>query len=203
MAELHYFSFYAPDWLSSPSILAMLPEQEGAFIRLLATAWGNGDAEPSLPDDNRALASMSRLGAKWKKLGPAIRAQFTERDGKLYNAKLSEVWHKGQKAHALAVTRGKNGAAKRWKDYGRTIDQPLDEPIAGTVDSEWQSDPEGTLVAPTEPTSSPPAKALALEAPRPPEPRLMADNGTTAEPSTIGEVIADFQQRFPRHRRPA
>lgn len=200
MAELHYFSFYAPDWLSSPAVSAMLPEQEGGFIRLLAIAWGNGDAEPSLPADNAALAILSRLGSRWKKLGPAIRAQFTERGGRLYNAKLSEVWREGQKRHADAVKRGKNGAAKRWKNYGRTIDQPLDEPIAGNVDSEWQSDPKGTLVGPTDPTSSPSPSPLGAEAPRSGEHRQMDETGTRGKPENLRALLAVHAPNLNRRR---
>jgi uncharacterized protein YdaU (DUF1376 family) len=193
MAELHYFSFYAPDWLSSPSVNGMLPEQEGAFIRLLATAWGNGDAEPSLPADDATLASQSRLGSRWKKLGPAIRKQFTLRDGRLYNAKLSEVWREGQKRHADAVARGKRGAAKRWRDYGRSIDQPIDEPvdgaIAGNVDSGWQSDPKETLEAPTEPSSSLSPSPLGAVAPRSGERRQMDETGTRGKPENLRALL--------------
>lgn len=116
-AELFWFPFFAADWLSSPAIGRMLPEQEGAYIRLLSFAWGAGDVEPSLPDDADELAAMSRLGKRWGKLGVLVRAQFSEKDGKLYNKKLSGVWREQQHKHATASAKasagGRASAAKR------------------------------------------------------------------------------------------
>lgn len=108
MADLHWFPFFAKDWLSSAAVSRMLPEQEGAYIRLLAIMWvASGDTEPHLPNDDAALAQMSRLGKRWKKLGQLIRAQFVERDGLLYNEVLSEVWQEQQGRHAKAVDRAR------------------------------------------------------------------------------------------------
>lgn len=113
MAELHWFPVFVADWLTSDEITLMLPEQEGAFFRLLLRAWGKGVAEPSIPSDDASLATLSRLGKRWGKLGPLIRAQFEERDGRLYNAKLSEVWNEQQTKHGQAVVRGQNSAKAR------------------------------------------------------------------------------------------
>lgn len=116
MADLHWFPVFVADWLTSDAITLMLPEQEGAFFRLLLRAWGKGASEPSLPADDASLAILSRLGNRWKKLGALVRAQFEERDGKLYNAKLSEVWLEQQTKHERAVARGgKGGKAKAAK----------------------------------------------------------------------------------------
>jgi Uncharacterized protein conserved in bacteria len=109
VAELTWFPLYVLDWTTSPAIAAMLPEQEGAFFRLLVVAWGDGDVEPSLPANAVSLAQLSRLGARWKKLGALVRAQFEERDGRLYNAKLSKVWGEQTEKHAKAVTRALAG----------------------------------------------------------------------------------------------
>lgn len=54
-----YFPLYANDWLSSPAIALMTPEQEGAYVRLLCYAWA--DSGCSIPDDFEALKSLSRL----------------------------------------------------------------------------------------------------------------------------------------------
>lgn len=105
VAELHWFPFYALEWLASSAIGMMLPEQRGAYIQLLAFAWTDGDAEPSVLNDPATLAQQSGLGARWKKLGPLVLAQFEARDGRLYNAKLSEVWTAQQDKHAKAVAK--------------------------------------------------------------------------------------------------
>lgn len=117
MANLPWFPTFANEWLSSPAISMMLPEQEGAFIRLLCLSWGKGDVEPSLPSDAATLAQMSRLGARWKKLGPLILDQFEVRNGRLVHAKLVTTWWQQQEKHAVTVRKasagGKAKAAKQ------------------------------------------------------------------------------------------
>jgi uncharacterized protein YdaU (DUF1376 family) len=116
-ASLHWFPFDVAEWLSSPAVSMMLPEQEGAYLRLLLASWGKGDVEPSLPTDQAQLAQLSRLGARWRKLGHLVIEQFEERNGRLVNAKLAAVWWAQQEKHAIAVKKasagGKAKAAKR------------------------------------------------------------------------------------------
>lgn len=119
MAELPWFPMYARDWLSGEGTSMMLPEQEGAFIRLLCVAWGDGSAEPSLPTDDKALAQITRLGARWKRLGGLVRAQFIERDERLYNPKLSGVWsEQRERSQRLAENGRKGGRAKAGLEPG-------------------------------------------------------------------------------------
>lgn len=211
-AELHWFPMLTDKWLSSPAISRMLPEQEGAYLRLLIVAWGDGGQEPSLPADAGELAVASRLGSRWRKLGPLVREQFKERDGRLFNTKLSKVWREQQQKHAVAVVKGGKGGKKKAENAklrassatspssGQVAEYPhnhLAEPLA-TENS------EGTLVGPTDPTSSPPATALALEAPRTPEPREMDESGTSSAPTTLGAELEKFAQNIiPMHRKRA
>jgi len=111
--SLHWFPVFVADWLTSDAITLMLPEQEGAFFRLLLRAWGKGVDEPALPDDDKVLAVLSRLGKRWAKLGPLVKEQFEAREGRLFNAKLSEVWDAQQSSHRQAVERGKLGGRTR------------------------------------------------------------------------------------------
>jgi uncharacterized protein YdaU (DUF1376 family) len=120
MAELHWFPLYFEDWLTSRSITAMLPEQEGAYIRLLMVAWGDGSHEPWLEANDAKLAAWSRLGSRWRKLGSAIVAEFTERDGKLYNERLSAIWQEQQEKHASAVVKAKKAVATREDEQEET-----------------------------------------------------------------------------------
>lgn len=113
LSDLKWFPVYIADWLSSSAVSSMLPEQEGAFFRLLLIAWGNGDKEPSLPIDDESLARTSRLGRRWAKLGAVVRSQFIERDGRLYNVKLSAVWEEQQAKHAAAVKKARHAANAR------------------------------------------------------------------------------------------
>ncbi len=113
MANMPWFPFFWKDWLASSAHAAMLPEQRGAYIDLLARAWDNDDEAPSLPADDASLASLSGLGKRWKKLGALVRAQFEERNGRLYNAKLTDVWNEQRARYEKAVERGKTGAKAR------------------------------------------------------------------------------------------
>lgn len=85
------FSFYANDWLGSLNVAMMTPEEEGAYIRLLCYAWGDPDC--SLPDDDNALASLSRLGERWfNGRSTNVRKCFEphpEKPGRIYNKRLS------------------------------------------------------------------------------------------------------------------
>lgn len=143
MADLHWFPQYAERWLSSKAINQMLPEQEGAYFRLLNIMWlGAKAGEPSLPAEDDALAVMSRLGKRWKKLGPLIRRQFVERDGVLYNEVLSEVWRDQTARHARAVERARKGgkarrksASSRLQGHSKTTDTGIDIVLENQKDS--------------------------------------------------------------------
>lgn len=120
MAELHWFPFYVEDWRGSRAVRAMVPQQRSAYLELMITAWGDGDVEPSLSTDDTQLAAASGIGAQWKKLGPLVRAQFVERDGRLYNEKLLAVWHEQQQKHAATVKKASaGGKAKAAADRAR------------------------------------------------------------------------------------
>lgn len=84
------FQFYVNDWLSSPKISMMTPMEEGAYIRLLAYAWADPDV--SIPDDDTALAQLSRLGEAWfDGAGTKVLACFVphpKKPGKLVNRRL-------------------------------------------------------------------------------------------------------------------
>jgi hypothetical protein len=191
MAEntLHWFPFFAKDWLSSPARMAMSPAQRGAYIDLLAFAWGNGDAEPCLDPDPLILAGLSGLGRDWKRLSPLILAQFKERDGLLYNAKLSSVWRDQQAKHHTAVERGRTGGQKKAANRKLNSSSASSSARAEGVVGSKQSESERLLVGPSDQTSMSPAVALSAEAPRPADPRLMDDSGVRGKPERLREML--------------
>lgn len=175
-AELHWFPFFAKDWLSSPARMAMKPEQRGAYIDLLAVAWGNGSELPSLADNDAELAALSGLGKRWKDLGPLIKAQFVAAEGRLTNQKLSEVWLEQQAKHSKAVERGKTGGSKRAANLKSKSSLARANGIDGANQSESEEAVEsltGSLPA------SAPGGALGVGAPR-----LPAQGTATADGST-------------------
>ncbi len=163
MAELHWFPFFAKDWLSSDARLSMTPEQRGAYIDLLAVAWAEGDVEPSLSCDDSILATQSGLAKRWRVIGPLIRAQFSERNSRLYNAKLSEVWTASQANHEKAVERGKKSAKARSAKRETVSKQSQDSGQQLQSEEAVVTSPNG-LVLP----ASAPGGALGDETPRAP-----------------------------------
>lgn len=191
MAELHWFPFFSKDWLSSPARMAMTPAQRGAYIDLLAFAWGNGDTEPCLDPSPEILSGLSGLGRDWKRLSPLVLAQFDERDGLLYNAKLSSVWRESQERHESAVIRGKKGGRPRKAQLRPSLSP------AKAAANQSESESQETVKTPTEFLPVSPADAPALDARRSPDHREMDANGTSAKPTTITDVM---RQLFPNRR---
>lgn len=113
------FPFYPDNWLGSMAIAAMKPDEEGAYIRLLAYAWNSPDMDCSLPDEDATLAMLSRLSdEKWANgSGKRIRQCFESRDGKLYNPKLCDLWEKGC---AYSESRQANASHKHNKSKAYT-----------------------------------------------------------------------------------
>lgn len=101
---------YVDDWLSSLSIACFTLEQEAAYDRLLMFQWK--DPTCSLPKDESILASYSRLGARWKKVGrPIIARCFVEENGRWFNQRCRKEWLKAQE---IAGKR-KAAAEERWR----------------------------------------------------------------------------------------
>lgn len=113
MSKSPAFQFYPNDWLSSPRIMLMTPAEEGAYIRLLCICWMKGH----LPDDDNLLAQLSRLNKGWFDSSDKIRSCFTNRNGKLYNERLSKERGKQlkwrRKSREGGVKSGKSRKAKR------------------------------------------------------------------------------------------
>lgn len=123
MADLYYFPLMAGDWLAGEAISMMTPEQEGAFVHLLCHAWQSKELPCSLPNDDKALAQLSRLGERWATEGALVRAQFvTVGRGKarLRNPKLWDVFREFQEKHARRVASGRTGGIAKAKGKQRS-----------------------------------------------------------------------------------
>lgn len=158
-----FFRFYPANWLESTAIDMMLPEQEGAFIHLLARAW-RSHPPCSLPADDVALARLSRLGRRWKKLGARVREQFDEIevDGevRLRNAAQHRIYVEALAQHEQRKTAGQKGRQVQ-----------LEQPRRGLFPSE----------------SEPPPKNLArVQDEKTPEDRASASGGARAAPGNAG-----------------
>lgn len=86
------FQFYAKDWNSSPTVLAMSLHDRGIYITLLSHAWDS--EEPGTLPENLSLVSkitaiplrnLRSFAVKWHQC-------FLKKDGKLVNDKLRQNW---------------------------------------------------------------------------------------------------------------
>ena len=120
------FNFYPNNWLASSRIMTMLPEQEGAYIRLLAYQW-NSEYQ-TIPEDDQELAMLSRLGERWHKLGTKIKACFhavEDMPGHLRNDRLFFEYQRVEKCRERKAAGGRKSAAVRWG--GNDTSNPIAE----------------------------------------------------------------------------
>ncbi len=107
------FLFYVEDWLSSTAIDLMSAGEERGYLRLLLHMWKRPDC--GLPNDDRVLAHLSKLGKQWHgKSGAVVRAEFFERDGRLYNERLLRERENQERIRRGKHLGGINGAKARW-----------------------------------------------------------------------------------------
>lgn len=121
----------ANQWLRDERITTMLPEQEGAYLRLLLVLWC--DERCSLPHDDDALAALSRLGDRWPGLGRAIRACFIvhpEDKERLTHPALYRQWCARRALAEKRAAVGARGAASRWRSRAKQDTAPND-PMQG------------------------------------------------------------------------
>jgi uncharacterized protein YdaU (DUF1376 family) len=105
----------------------MLPEQEGAYLRLLCYQWNSEDQ--TIPEDDGQLAMLSRLADRWASLGRDVKQCFdcvAEIPGRLRNERL---WHEYNRIEGLRGKRssgGKKGMEHRWtKKPPQVINNPV------------------------------------------------------------------------------
>lgn len=114
MAGFPYLPLYWRDWLTGRATVLMTPEQKGAFVDLLCHAW-ESDPPCTLPDDDAALAKLSGLGSRWRRVGGPVRACFKPAgNGLIRNEKLWEVYCDLLARSERRRTAGAKGNAVRW-----------------------------------------------------------------------------------------
>lgn len=97
---IHSYPWYFADWLQSETRFDLSLSERGLYRDLLDLCYQDG----SIPYDERRLRLMAACGDEeftlaWEK----VKSMFTERDGRLYNEKVSEVrgrieeWHEGRR----------------------------------------------------------------------------------------------------------
>jgi len=116
-----FFRLFVNNWLASGRVSAMSPEQEGAYFRLLCHQW-NSETQ-TIPSDDEALAGLSRLGERWKKLKGPILICFKKGPAQsLRNERLWVEFKKARTESEINASKGRKGMEARW---GKR-DQPAD-----------------------------------------------------------------------------
>jgi hypothetical protein len=93
----------------------MLPEQEGAYFRLLCYQWNSENQ--TIPDNDADLSMLSRLGGRWETLGSKVKACFDpvpDVPGVLRNERL---WHEYNRILGLRSRQaegGRKAMSNRW-----------------------------------------------------------------------------------------
>lgn len=221
-----WFAFNVTDWLSSKSVRMMSLAERGAYIGLLATAWGE-DVPGTLPaneDTVRRLAEMSP--DDWKVSGPALLEQFplsacgTYR----YNPRLVEERGKREELSEKKAEAGRRSAAKRAAGSGgsptggqqkpNTIPTPVAQnptpvensstegqldtiTITSTTDVVQAGEPAATDQPPLK--ANPGGKGGGLRLPLPSEDVVLFDPATwpgLREPERFAKICADLH--FPQ-----
>lgn len=130
------YQLYVKDWLTSRKIAVMNLSQIGAYSLLLAACWDSDDC--SLPDDDRTLAALSRMGDQWgTDASMPVRACFVphpKHPGHLTNKRLLKEFTSLQKFRRAKQRAGHVGGVKsglsrrqiRVKDTEADLKQCLD-----------------------------------------------------------------------------
>lgn len=129
-----WFAFNVTDWLSSKSVRMMSLAERGAYIGLLATAWGE-DVPGTLPVADELVRRLSEMPpAEWAISGPILLAEFpiSECGTFRYNPRLREEHAKQMVISEKNSAKGKLSAERRAAAKG----QPTGSHNSTTVESE-------------------------------------------------------------------
>lgn len=117
MAKAPYFPLYVRDWLCSRRVLAMSSDSVKAFVYLLCESWLQ-TPRATLPNDDKELASMSRLSCeRFAVVRDEIMQHFSvgtceQHSGRLYNDTLLEVSRKYENKQRLGNKNAKRSQIK-------------------------------------------------------------------------------------------
>lgn len=120
MAELISFPFYINDWLGSARLLFLMrykPDTVAGYIFLLVECYNSPDG--SVPNDDKELAILSRLGTKrFNRCSTDVKSFFYQDGDRLRNKKCDKVLHKVELNILNKSKAGLASAEKRRKQAG-------------------------------------------------------------------------------------
>ena len=121
-----WFAFNITDWLASKSVRMMSLAERGAYIGLLATAWGE-DVPGTLPVDEDEVRRMAEMSPEqWALSGPRLLKKFpvSECGTYRYNPRLFLEGQEQKRKSELAAEAGRRSAEakKQRKGNGTSTD---------------------------------------------------------------------------------
>ena len=123
------YQWYPKDFLSDGNVKGMTLEERGAYITLLSVCW----LDETLPMDSGRLANMCGVPVKvFARLWPAVRACFTERDGRYVHQRLEKEREKQATHRQRQSDRGLKGADTRWRKHHASN--------GASIDARWPDD---------------------------------------------------------------
>ena len=182
MTRPPWLPFYVLDWLTSLKIAVMNLSQVGAYIFLLAACWNSDDC--SLPDDDKVLSVLSRMGEQWfTDASVPVRACFVahpKHPGHITNERLYAEFIASQKlrrdkqraGHAGGVKSGLSRRHKRANDIEADLQHTFDTASSKTqakrssLQSQLQSqsqEEEKRAVSAAPATAGPPVKKSSVK----------------------------------------
>lgn len=154
------FQFYPTDWIGSQRVQMMTLEEEGAYIRLLASCWQHG----SIPSDPVMAARIIGKGASTT-LATTVLTMFlpSSEEGRMVHDRLEEERSKQREWREKSSAGGKKSAALRAKSKGgsRVVEKCL-QPNGNTPSPSPSPKESKTPLAPQKPQSE--GKATANKA---------------------------------------
>ncbi len=121
MSKRPFMQMYVSDYLGDT--MHLTTEQHGAYLLLLMTMW---NADGKLPDDDRKLATITRMSMKkWKVNRVDMAAFFIVENGQWENERMNEELQKVESKSQLRASAGaKGGRAKalKYKEVGLAND---------------------------------------------------------------------------------
>jgi len=142
------FQFYPGDWLSSPAVMLMPPELEGAYIRLLCYDW----MSDGIPDCDQSLAALSRLGEGWFKGGSSVLKrcfnQHPTKEGFLTNPRLQKEREKQAEWREKSRIGGIKSAQSRTSKGSRVVQPKVNRTVEPKGNSSSSSSSSITPIVP-------------------------------------------------------
>jgi uncharacterized protein YdaU (DUF1376 family) len=166
------FQFYPADWLSSQRVQMLTLEEEGAYIRLVASCWQHG----SIPADPEKCARLIGKGASTT-LATVVQAMFQPDPNdstKLVHDRLDLEREKQANWRQKSAEGGKKSAEKRAANAKNKIDSPsktkggsrvVEPPHQPNANSSSSSSSSNTPISPKPP--APPSLVLEVQESKP------------------------------------